>query len=312
MAHSKLYDPGIWQAFLSVAMVGSMNKASFDLEVDVSTVSRRIDFLEASLGYKLFIRKSRQCILTTEGEAALKKIAPIMLQFTTTVQGINETPDTIQGTVRVKISCGLTSLVMGWLAEFQSLYPNVMVEVGTFTGQSQPVDNCDLAIIASQMEQIDVDAINLGRVSTFICASKTYLSEHGPICKIQDLENHRIVINSAWACPSLIYDPLYNNAYHHGSAQRFRVDSMTALKEAALEGIGVVIGLPRYLCDKEIKAGKLVRLFEPMESLSLHFFLVTPYKNLRPLRVEKCVDFLRRKWVEGMPYDNPIGRCCVL
>ena len=46
--------------------------------------------------------------------------------------------------------------------------------------------------------------------------------------KIEDLSMHRIVINSAWMCPSLIYDPNTFEAQAHPTGLRFRVDEMEA------------------------------------------------------------------------------------
>jgi DNA-binding transcriptional LysR family regulator len=307
-----LFNLEAWKAFNMVAMKGSMNKAAAELLSDVSTVSRRIDALEKELGYPLFIRKARCCLLTREGERALKEIAPLLLQFSVSIQGLQDEGDAVQGIVNVNASAGLAQVLIPWLAEFQDRYPAVTVQLNLSTSPTTTNNKSDISIFCLQDGEAGPDDISLGKVPTYICASPAYLQSHRPIKNIDDLRNHRILINSLWMCPSLIYDPVAKAAYSHETGKRFRVNSMSALADAALAGVGVAIGLPEYLAREPLAAGRLVRLFAPMEALALHFWIRRPSAEAAPARIQLLIKFIEEKWKEFGPKSEPCGECCVL
>lgn len=310
----KLFNLESWKAFYHAAMEGSMNKASVELGSDVSTISRRIEALENALGYSLLIRKSKCCVLTAEGQIALKAIAPLLLQFSTTIQGLTEKQNSIQGKITFGVTAGLAPMVVSWTSQFQELYPEVTIELhSTPSDPSERITTSDdLAILVSDTESVCYGAKELGRVPTYICASPKYLKKFGTPKKIEDLSMHRIVINSAWMCPSLIYDPNTLEAQAHPTGLRFRVDEMEALRDAAIGEVGIVLGLPKYLFDPEEKRGNLIRLYAPKETMSLRFWMVTPYRSSMPLRVELLAEFIRAQWKKGIGEFVPIGQCCQL
>jgi DNA-binding transcriptional LysR family regulator len=260
----------------------------------------------------LFIRKSHCCTLTKEGEAVIKEIVPILMQFSISVQGLRDEGSEIQGFVTVNASAGLGPMLMPWLAEFQDRYPAVIVQLNLSAAPVAPRNKSEISIFPLQAGESGSSDVSLGKVPTYICASPEYLKIHAPIRSIDDLRNHRILINSLWMCPSLIYDPVAKAAYSHESGKRFRVNSMSALADAVLAGAGVAIGLPEYLAREPLAAGRLVRLFAPMEALALHFWIRRPSAEAAPARIQLLIKFIEEKWKEFGPKSEPCGECCVL
>ena len=78
------------KVFVTVAKAGGFTKASTVLNPSQPAISRRIDFLEKTLGTSLFERKGRQISLTSAGTSA------------TTCRG-----RVVGNTGRLQCSCGL-------------------------------------------------------------------------------------------------------------------------------------------------------------------------------------------------------------
>ena len=73
-----LYSPESLEAFLQAVDTGSFSAAARKLKKGQSTISTAIANLEADLGVVLFDRKSRQPVLTAQGERVLPYIQAIM------------------------------------------------------------------------------------------------------------------------------------------------------------------------------------------------------------------------------------------
>ena len=64
--------------FLAIAREGSITKAANHLNITQPTLSRQIKDLEYELGHDLFIRRSHDMILTTEGMHFRKRAEEII------------------------------------------------------------------------------------------------------------------------------------------------------------------------------------------------------------------------------------------
>lgn len=313
---AKIDDLFSWKVFMAVANFGSMNQAARKLGMDVSSVSRRIDALEANLNCKLFARSLRSCQLTTDGERVIKAIAPVMLKFSSVVEGLMDDETHIQGKISVCCPDCLIEHVIRWMAEFQEQHTDLMIEIGCGDESCSELlgGEYDLVIGMKYSSNGLCQTIDLGPMPSYICATPEYIRTHGTLRSVEDFKDHRVLINSKWMCPSLLYDPATQGALAHESGKRFRCTTMTALKAATLQSIGVAIGLPKACCQKELENGELVRLLEPLEGLSLHFYAnILNEERIAP-RLSKLCCWLQQKWSEemGMCGEEPIGRCCTL
>ncbi len=290
-----------WIIFVTVASLGSMNKAAAELGIDVSSVSRKMERLEASLGYPLFVRTNRACILTPDGDHVLKEIQPQLAHFTASVDGLSRRTDSVKCLIRLSMEPGIAKPLTRWLCEFQDKYPQIAFDVTTITSPTDfRLSGWDLAIWAKQENLHFADTVDLGTMRTCICASAEYVRTRGPIRKIADLKHHRVIKNGEWVCPLVLYSPSTGEAFSYESTSNIRLDSMLAVKEAVLQGLGIAIGLPGYCCREELADGRLVELLKPVESLALPMCIVTPTHGVHTRRVDLLIDWIKNKWAEEL------------
>ncbi|MDP2699000.1 LysR substrate-binding domain-containing protein [Thalassospira sp.] len=125
----------------------SFTKASQELNVTQGAVSRQVQHLEDVLGRKLFDRHHRRLKLTRPGRIFLAAISSAFDSIELAVSKIENRADDTQ----LKLLSPLT-FAMRWivprLGRFQMEHPDLQVQLGTYSDDSQPVDfsETDIAI----------------------------------------------------------------------------------------------------------------------------------------------------------------------
>ncbi len=116
--------------FLAVAEQGSFRKAAQQLEVGHSTLSRRIESLEDSLGVLLFSRKSTGLTLTSAGEELQRTGQPIQVEFAQLQVRMFGQDDQARGNIRFTApSLIIRDVLMQPLREFCTRWPDIHIEV---------------------------------------------------------------------------------------------------------------------------------------------------------------------------------------
>jgi len=124
--------------FLAVAREGSVRAAAERLEVNHSTVLRRIGRLEERLGAQMFEKLPSGYRLTSAGEEVLEyaeRMEASSNQLATLVLGRDQS---LRGQLRVTLAPTLaTHLLMPDFAEFATLHPEIEMEI---LSSSEPVN----------------------------------------------------------------------------------------------------------------------------------------------------------------------------
>ena len=89
------------QVFLAVARVGRVSAAAHRLGVEHTTVARRIDALERSLGVQLFYRTTRGYVLSPRGHSVLSTAEAMERAALTVEARARENSGALTGRVRV-------------------------------------------------------------------------------------------------------------------------------------------------------------------------------------------------------------------
>src|SRR5687768_10191114 len=123
------------RVFLAVARARQLAGAAARLGLDVSTVSRRIDRLEAELGVHLFDRTRDGTVATAAAEALLpaaEDMERALAQFATAADGVETVAE---GVVRLTAPPGVAdAFIAPALAGFHARFPKVTVELDASIG----------------------------------------------------------------------------------------------------------------------------------------------------------------------------------
>lgn len=123
LAQNTGYDSANWdnvKAFLALYRERDYQAAAESLGIDGSTLRRKIQGLEAVLGYSLFVRENNRWALAPGTEDVLK--ASLDMEIATR-QFFGVTPGDKGGVIRVSIPFVLLDQFSDVLIEFRKIYP---------------------------------------------------------------------------------------------------------------------------------------------------------------------------------------------
>lgn len=116
--------------FLEVVRTGSVSGAAKHLEVNQTTVSRRITAMERQLGQALFDRSGHSWVITPVGERLVQSAQRMADEVNTIERYVMAESQALSGQLRVTVADVCTQhLVMPALHAFSCKYPDVDLEV---------------------------------------------------------------------------------------------------------------------------------------------------------------------------------------
>ena len=248
--------------FLAVARTGSISGAAKHLDVQHSTVSRRMRTLEENLGVRLLDRKKSGYELTPEGED-LKDAAIRMENEVLDVDSRMTGKDTtLKGTLRITaINNMATSILMPMFASFSHQYPDVDLHIMVSNNDlSLPEREADVAIRLTNTPADTLIGKQLTTVATTLYGSQDYISQlHEQNTEPRWLGVECCNFHRSWTKKNC-------GAQRHN----FSVDD-TLLTQAALrESLGIAY-LPCFMGDMD---PALRRYCDPDSELNLGLWLL--------------------------------------
>ena len=282
--------------FVNVVDRGGMTAASRSLSVPKSTISHRIQQLEASLGVRLINRTSRQFSVTDAG-LDFYKHAALMLEEAQAAEAIVkrrlvEPSGLIRVTTAVAIAQFATAKI---LPEFLGKYPEIsVVQHVTDASVDLIAENFDLAIRAHSNALPDSNLIKrtLGSAPWRLFAGRRYIEEFGMPDSPEKLARHnalfmmRTGVQPTWRLRR-------SDGIEHEVPLRPRVmnNDMVGLIAAAQMGLGIV-ALPAYICREDVISGRLQPVLPEWSAGESTLTALLPFRHGRLPSVRAFLDFL--------------------
>jgi DNA-binding transcriptional LysR family regulator len=255
-------------SFLAVADCGSFSQVAKANAVAVSSVTRRIDWLEAEIGVRLFNRSSRRVMLTDAGERLVPRARNILAELAEAKDALAELHADPRGRMTVTAPATFGRLVVApAVVAFLERYPLMEVDLHASDDYVDlATHRVDVAIRIGALPDSDLLATRLAPMRLVACASPAYLARRGRPALPQDLLQHHCIDVATGLAPggTWCFEGVNRNA---PLAVRgpLRTDDKDCMREAALAGAGVV-HIASWLVGDDIVAGRLVELFPGIAS----------------------------------------------
>lgn len=171
--------------FLALAREGSARAAAASLAVSHTTISRRIDQLEADLGARLFDRDASGYRLTAEGETMLASALRAEDALLTAERQLQGRDAQLSGEIRLTTPDILTTkLIMSDLVSFTQQYPhidlNIILSYDIFDIARREADIAIRFIGPGRSPPEDLVGRKLMTSSSCYYAAESYLAAHDP------------------------------------------------------------------------------------------------------------------------------------
>jgi len=182
------------RVFVAVAELRSFRGAATALGLPRSTVSRRLNTLEGSLGTRLLQRTTRQVSLTGAGEIFLAEVTPALAMIGDAGQRMLDANAEPRGLVRLTTTPGVAELVGGILLELVERYPHIRVEMD-FTDRRIDLvaEGFDVALRAGKLVDSTLVVRPVGQGQNGYYASPAYL-EGRRLTHPDQLVDHPLIV----------------------------------------------------------------------------------------------------------------------
>ncbi len=290
-----LPDYEAWAIFAAVARRGTFTAAAQELNLSKPTISKAITRLEQSLGTVLFHRTSRKISLSTAGRALLPHARQIAHVGEAAMEAARDTTHLLRGQVRIAapLSYGLSHLAPV-IADFMSKYPEIAVDVQLSDARIDLVEEgFDLAVRIATLPDSSLRAIKLRRMERYFVTSPAYIKRRGRPDHPARLNEHDCFIYSNLPTPEIWHLTGPDGAKVSVEPKcRLRTNNGTLELASLIAGHGIG-NLPDFLCEPDIRAGRLVTILEDWHFEPIDLNIVMPPSALRPARVNALIDHLR-------------------
>ncbi len=291
------FDWNDLRSFLAVARSGRLTVAAARLQLDHTTLSRRIAGLEGSLKAKLFDRSPSGYTLTEQG----KRLLPMAEEMERLALGAAElvggSAASVEGTVRIGSPEGFGSYFLApRMGALRDLYPQLNVQlVAASAVFSLSKRDADIVVSVSRPPAGRLLVSKLTDYDLGLYASPAYLGARPEIRSSADLKGHRFVsyIGDLLNFPEL--DVLQHIA-PEGSTSLESTNLVAQLK-ATLAGAGLCV-LPGFLASEE---RGLVRVLPEEVSLTRTLWLIV-HQDLSDLaRIKAVLKFIKQQVEAARP-----------
>ncbi len=290
----------------AVTQTGSLSAAARQLNVNHSTVFRRIAQIEAGLGVRLFERDAGRYVATAAGEevaAAGAAIAQTAERSLLKVAGRDLRPS---GVVRITTTDSFaTTLLTPVLALCRAQYPQIALQVGIDNNMLDlSKRDADIAVRPTRQPPDYLVGKRIAPLAFAVYGAKGYLKntkastlpEHQWICLGESQERHRSV---QWLQKVV---PLAQVGY--------RIDGFASVARACADGLGFAV-LPCFIGDS---LAPLRRVHEPIPDLASELWVLTHPDLRRTARIQTVLQFLYQELgklspaLQGIKPKKPLER----
>ena len=166
--------------FLAVSVRGSISAAARELKTSHSTVLRRIESLERSLGVRVLERLPEGYALTSAGEQLRNCLRGVQDQIERAQRRLAGLDAEMSGTIRVTTTDTLLHGVLApMLAKFSALHPHIQLQLVVSNAfMSLTRREADIAIRPSSTPPQNLIGRKAGRIQTALYAQRDYWRGH--------------------------------------------------------------------------------------------------------------------------------------
>lgn len=281
------------RVFAAVVDAGSFVAASDALPMSKAAVSRHVAELESHLGTRLLNRTTRRLSLTPEGEVFHARCKEVLASVDEAEAEITSRSGEATGLLRINapFTFGLLHLAPLWV-EFMAGHPKLTLDV---TLSDRVVDlveeGFDMAVRIARLPDSSLVSRQIASTRLVLCASPTYLRQHGTPRHPAELAHHQVAAYSLFSQGDHWSFTGPQGPVTVKVSPRLRCNNGDTCRLAALRHQGIVLQ-PSFLVGPDLQAGTLVALMPEFRSIELGVYAVYPSRKFVSPKVRLLIDFL--------------------
>lgn len=272
---------------LAIARTKSVAGAARQLKVHHTTVFRRLNALEESLGVRLFERLAKGYVLTLSGESMYQTALEIEEKITTLDRHIRGQDQQLKGLIRITTTASLRHyLLTPCFPAFQRKYPEIELEILESNQQYNLTKrDADIAIRTTNNPPKHLVGRKIARAGITIYGSKNYLVANR---KIDNITEHTWI-----GAEESLERVMYGNKLIKLLPQiefQYRVNTLMGILSALLNDMG--IGL--LFCYMGNNEPTLQSIHATIPELGKDLWILTHPDIRHVARISIFIDFIAK------------------
>lgn len=280
--------------FVKAAELGTFNKVAEVQNTTPQAVSKTIRQLEQHLGLRLFHRTTRKNALTDEGVRFLEAVRPNLAGL---VQALEQARGAVLdelGLVRITAGGAVgRKVLVPLLSGFQQQYPRIQLDLLLEDRFSDLVsERLDVGFRAGNPPDAQVVGRHLFAIQQVVCASPSYLAQHGTPRSLQDLLRHRCTgYRQPGTGRSMPWEfDIDGQTVFQAMPNVLCSNDPEAEMHAVLAGMGIG-QIDSINAAAPLREGRLVPLLVETVSSRMGLYLYYPQRTDMPGRVRRFIDY---------------------
>lgn len=286
--------------FAEVVSHGGFAAAARVLREPKSKLSRRIARLEDRLGLRLIERSSRRFRVTDIGQAFYERCKAVQQEAEQAEALVRQARSEPQGLIRFSCPTGMVELISSLIGSFLQQHPKVRLQMlATDRAVDLIGERIDLALRVRVVLASDAELTmrSLGSSTRILVASPALASS---VRKPDDLAKMpMLATNDSDAEAEWGLETADGQEMTHRQEARLGCADMTAVREAAIAGLGVAL-LPWHVCLRALEAGQLARVLPEWRGQKGIVHLVFTTRRGLPPAVRALIDHLAAKFPDDL------------
>lgn len=291
--------------FVRIVEAGSITKASEQLDIAKSAVSRRLKELETRLNTQLISRTTRNSTLTDHGRQYYDQACNILGDVEILNEEISGVKAHIEGTLKVTapLSFGLMHL-SDIIDSYANQHPNLDFELDFSDRHVDLIEEgYELAIRIGELKNSSYQARRLTEIRYVLCASPDYIKQRGLPTTLDELQQHEFLQYGLGKQSSLVLTDQQGEKHQIDITSKIKANNGDFLVKMACKVHGIAF-LPTFITYKTIASGALVPLMTDYELPVLNAYAVYPKNRYLSQRCRFFIDFIIEQLGDKPYWDN--------
>ncbi|SFR43410.1 DNA-binding transcriptional regulator, LysR family [Marinobacter gudaonensis] len=272
----------------ALAIGGTLAKAGELLGVHQTTVLRRLDQMEESLGVQFFERSRDGLQLTPVGETAFREAERLAIEMENLERKLVGQDSAPVGKVRLAAEDAMMNeLLSPILSELVRAFPDIELEVLTDNDVANLSHReADLTLRPENKPQATLEGTRIAAIESAVYGATRYCRRH----RNMDVENHPEGV--LWIVPDETFSHLATGRWYRKHLKNvtsfIRCNSLQSMHALARAGAGLAV-LPCYLGES---TRELRRLSDPLDGESVDLWLHVNQDTQQMARVRIVMEYL--------------------
>ncbi len=286
------------RAFVTVVEGGGFSEAARRLGVSKVQISKQVGQLEDSLGVRLLHRTTRKVTPSSSGQAYFEQCRPLLDELDQLNASVQQSSASPGGELHITAPQTFAEMhLLPVVSDYVRDYPEVTVKLDLTDRFVDLVEErIDVAIRIGSLAESSLVARKLGDVTMRLCVAPDYLAEHSRPQQVQDLAQHRCILDSNYPGGKHWTLGQGKSAETVTVQTHLIVNSARAARDLIRAGHGIGL-LPSFAVDEDIEQGRLIALLPDAMPESLGMYALYLSRKHLSAKVRVLVDRLVERFV---------------